>query len=102
MSLVSDNRVWYFSIMHRLTKRALDAGDSAAFSSFFLASSFSCSQTESTPAPAPVTQTANKSKIWKLSDMDADHLAAWSKGGSTNINNCQMLCKTHNHAKGNR
>ena len=35
----------------------LDAGDSAAFSSGFLASGFSCSQTESTPAPAPVTQT---------------------------------------------
>ena len=45
---------------------------------------------------------ANKSKIWKLSDMDADHVAAWSKGGATNINNCQMLCKTHNRAKGNR
>jgi len=29
------------------TKRALDAGDSAAFSSNFLASSFSCSQAES-------------------------------------------------------
>jgi 5-methylcytosine-specific restriction endonuclease McrA len=45
---------------------------------------------------------ANKSKIWKLSDMDADHVSAWSKGGATNINNCQMLCKTHNRAKGNR
>ena len=45
---------------------------------------------------------ANKSKIWKLSDMDADHVTAWSKGGGTNIKNCQMLCKTHNRAKGNR
>ncbi len=45
---------------------------------------------------------ANKSKIWKLSEMDADHVAAWSKGGATNIKNCQMLCKTHNRAKGNR
>jgi hypothetical protein len=34
----------------RRTQRALDAGDSAAFSSIFLASGFSCSQTESTPA----------------------------------------------------
>jgi hypothetical protein len=34
-----------------LTKRALDAGDSAAFSSVFLASSFLCSQTESTLPP---------------------------------------------------
>jgi hypothetical protein len=45
---------------------------------------------------------ANKSKIWKLSEMDADHVAAWSKGGATDIKNCQMLCKTHNQAKGNR
>ena len=45
---------------------------------------------------------ANKSKPWKLNEMDADHVAAWSKGGATNIKNCQMLCKTHNRAKGNR
>jgi hypothetical protein len=45
---------------------------------------------------------ANKSKIWKLSEMDADHVAAWSKGGVTAAKNCQMLCKTHNRAKGNR
>jgi len=45
---------------------------------------------------------ANKEKIWKLSDMDADHVAAWSKGGATDIKNCQLLCKTHNRAKGNR
>jgi 5-methylcytosine-specific restriction endonuclease McrA len=45
---------------------------------------------------------ANKSKIWNLVDMDADHVAAWSKGGATDIKNCEMLCKTHNRAKGNR
>lgn len=45
---------------------------------------------------------ANKSKIWKLSEMDADHVTAWSKGGTTDIDNCQLLCKTHNRAKGNR
>lgn len=45
---------------------------------------------------------ANRTKIWKLSEMDADHVAAWSKGGATDINNCQMLCKTHNRAKGNK
>lgn len=44
----------------------------------------------------------NKAKIWKLDEMDADHVAAWSKGGSTAIENCEMLCKTHNRAKGNR
>jgi hypothetical protein len=45
---------------------------------------------------------ANKSKTWSFSEMDADHVSAWSKGGKTNIENCQMLCKTHNRAKGNR
>lgn len=45
---------------------------------------------------------ANKNKIWKESEMDADHVTAWSKGGATDINNCQILCKTHNRAKGNR
>lgn len=43
----------------------------------------------------------NKTRIWKLSEMDADHVTAWSKGGATDISNCQMLCKTHNRAKGN-
>ncbi|MBK7097235.1 MAG: DUF262 domain-containing protein [Sphingobacteriales bacterium] len=45
---------------------------------------------------------ANKTKIWSLKDMDADHVTAWSKGGVTDIKNCEMLCKTHNRAKGNR
>lgn len=45
---------------------------------------------------------ANAKRIWKLDEMDADHVTAWSKGGSTDIKNCQMLCKTHNRAKGNR
>jgi 5-methylcytosine-specific restriction endonuclease McrA len=45
---------------------------------------------------------ANKSKIWSFAEMDADHVTAWSKGGATSMKNCQMLCKTHNRAKGNR
>ena len=45
---------------------------------------------------------ANKTKIWKLAEMDADHVTAWSKGGATDTKNCQMLCKPHNRAKGNR
>ena len=45
---------------------------------------------------------AKAKKIWKLTEMDADHVAAWSKGGATTIENCQMLCKHHNRAKGNR
>jgi len=45
---------------------------------------------------------ANKSKIWGFAEMEADHVAAWSKGGATSASNCQMLCKTHNRAKGNK
>ncbi len=45
---------------------------------------------------------ANKTKIWSLKDMDTDHVTAWRKGRATDIKNCEMLCKTHNRAKGNR
>jgi 5-methylcytosine-specific restriction endonuclease McrA len=45
---------------------------------------------------------ANKHKIWDLDEMDADHVTAWSRGGVTSIENCEMLCRTHNRAKGNR
>jgi 5-methylcytosine-specific restriction endonuclease McrA len=45
---------------------------------------------------------ANKKKIWKLSEMDADHVTAWSNGGQSSAANCQLLCITHNRAKGNR
>lgn len=44
---------------------------------------------------------ANKSKVWSFGEMDADHVSDWSKGGKSDIKNCQMLCKTHNWAKGN-
>ncbi len=44
----------------------------------------------------------NSKRIYKISEMDADHLTAWSRGGASDISNCQMLCKTHNRAKGNR
>ena len=49
-----------------------------------------------------VGHAANQSKIWSLSEMDADHVSAWSKGGDSSAKNCQMLCSTHNKAKGNR
>lgn len=45
---------------------------------------------------------ANKDKIWSFGEMEADHVSAWSKGGATLAKNCEMLCKTHNRAKGNR
>lgn len=49
-----------------------------------------------------IGHSANKSKLWKLAEMDADHVTAWSKGGGSSIENCQMLCVAHNRAKGNR
>ena len=45
---------------------------------------------------------SNAKRIWKFTEMDADHVTAWSKGGTTDIKNCQMLCKMHNRAKGNK
>lgn len=45
---------------------------------------------------------ANKTRIYRLAEMDADHVSAWSKGGATDKTNCQMLCKSHNRAKGNK
>ncbi len=45
---------------------------------------------------------ANKTKIYALDGMDADHVTAWSTGGASTAENCEMLCITHNRAKGNR
>lgn len=43
----------------------------------------------------------NSVRLWNYKEMDADHVTAWSTGGASTIDNCQMLCKTHNRAKGN-
>ncbi|GAA1072974.1 hypothetical protein GCM10009576_099170 [Streptomyces rhizosphaericus] len=43
-----------------------------------------------------------KARIYKQNEMGADHVTAWSKGGSTSLANLTMLCVTHNRAKGNR
>lgn len=50
----------------------------------------------------PLCALGGQTRIYRLDEMDADHVTAWSNGGSTSIENCQMLCKTHNRAKGNR
>jgi hypothetical protein len=49
-----------------------------------------------------IGKNANKSRIYKFDEMDADHVSAWSKGGESSPKNCEMLCITHNRAKGNR
>lgn len=54
------------------------------------------------PLCAQSQNAAQRVRMWKLTDMDADHVTAWSCGGATDIANCQLLCQTHNRAKGNR
>lgn len=39
---------------------------------------------------------------YKYEEMEADHIVPWSKGGHTTPENCQMLCRECNRAKGNR
>ena len=34
--------------------------------------------------------------------LEVDHILPWSKGGRTNLDNAQLLCKSHNTSKGNR
>jgi hypothetical protein len=49
-----------------------------------------------------IGKNANRKRIYNFDEMDADHVSAWSKGGDNSADNCQMLCITHNRAKGNR
>jgi hypothetical protein len=49
-----------------------------------------------------VGDNANKTRIYLAAEMEADHVTAWSKGGKTDLANCEMLCVSHNRAKGNR
>ena len=79
-------------IRETVTPFILRAGRPRQYTAF-LASMLTGGQT-----PCEVIRT----KIYKLSEMDADHVSAWSKGGATTIENCQMLCKTHNRMKGNK
>ena len=39
-------------------------------------------------------------KPFEFEDMHADHITAWSKGGHTTPDNCQMLCRDCNLKKG--
>lgn len=49
-----------------------------------------------------ISDNSNKTKIWDFKDMEADHVTAWTKGGLSTIDNCEMLCVNHNRAKGNK
>jgi hypothetical protein len=39
---------------------------------------------------------------FELSEMEADHIIPWSQGGKTTSDNCQMLCRKCNRAKGSK
>lgn len=40
-------------------------------------------------------------KHFEIGEMQADHIAPWSKGGKTTADNCQMLCADCNRRKSN-
>src|SRR3989338_1475839 len=87
-----DTRLLNIRVFDEPTKKAVYAKQTAAAEA----------KDKSNCSYCTIGHDANKTKIWNLNEMDADHVAAWSKGGATDIKNCEMLCKPHNRAKGNR
>ena len=51
--------------------------------------------------PKGQTSTLYGANTYEFSQMQADHKKPWSKGGKTELKNCQMLCKWHNEHKSN-
>lgn len=45
---------------------------------------------------------ANRAKMYAQKEMHADHVTAWSRGGLSTLDNCEVLCRPHNLAKGNK
>jgi hypothetical protein len=43
---------------------------------------------------------SNGTKVFEITEMEADHITPWSKGGPTEAGNCQMLCLPCNRRKG--
>jgi hypothetical protein len=41
-------------------------------------------------------------KEYSFDDFEIDHRTAWSKGGRTDLNNADLLCKKCNASKGNK
>lgn len=40
--------------------------------------------------------------VFETNEMEGDHIDPWSEGGSTTVENCQMLCRPCNRRKGAR
>lgn len=89
---LQDSKLLDVRVFDDATKKSVYAKQSAAAKA----------KSESNCPLCAIGHDANKDRVWKLAEMDADHVTAWSKGGATDTMNCQMLCKTHNRAKGNR
>lgn len=43
-----------------------------------------------------------KTRVFKLEEMEGDHIDPWHSGGKTELANCQMLCKGCNRRKGGK
>jgi 5-methylcytosine-specific restriction endonuclease McrA len=41
-----------------------------------------------------------KPRVFKLEEMEADHIDPWHSGGRSVLSNCKMLCKACNRRKG--
>ncbi|MEE1118938.1 MAG: HNH endonuclease signature motif containing protein, partial [Bacteroidales bacterium] len=39
---------------------------------------------------------------FSIEEMEADHILPWAKGGKTDKDNCQMLCKQCNRRKSDK
>ncbi len=97
--------IWEFVLGGELDTKLIEVRvfDEPTRKSVYTKQTTAAQQSETSNCPlCSLGNDANKAKIWKLDEMDADHVAAWSKGGATSVENCQMLCKTHNRAKGNK
>lgn len=88
----SDTKLLDIRVFDEATKRSVYARQTAEAESKGVSNCSYCA----------IGHDANAKRIWKLVEMDADHVSAWSKGGATSAENCEMLCKSHNRAKGNR
>lgn len=88
----ADTKLLDIRVFDEATKRAAYAAQTAAAEARGVSNCSYCA----------IGHDVNKARVWALKDMDADHVAAWSKGGATSAENCEMLCKSHNRAKGNR
>lgn len=81
-----DVRIFDDAIKRKAYKRQTDAATDAG-----LSNCFDCAASGG----------KRETILHAFKDMEADHVTAWSKGGESTLDNCQMLCRYHNRLKGN-